>query len=251
MILNMYNIQLRSNQAKNQHTSFHLISCHIPMYPLSGVTKAPLQPPQSRWNLSVLEALTNLQGNLPPHILVCCSTEQRFTAYHIMVLDDQGGWFVSWGMPTKSDFCSLSLSNFIWDKIYMIYLSNTGRDASEPSLPQQDALRLFISAICQSFRSVSFWMVLVKGDALNQSIILGVRCILLHFALVIEDGLFLRNKGINSINMYHSSLEEEYIKGLATTWKDILHMFIEDITLGNNRIHGQFPVVHLKRHSKV
>ena len=94
----------------------------------------------------------------------------------------------------------------------MIYLRQ-GAMLQNPPFPKQDAHRLFKSAICQSFRSVSFWMVLVKGDALNQSIILGVRCILLHFALVIEDGLFLRNKGINSINMYHSSQWRGIYKG--------------------------------------
>ncbi len=115
------------------------------------------------------------------------------------------------------------------------YLSSTGMLQNPPFLSKQDALKLFKSAICQSFRSVSFWMVLVKGNALNQSIILGVRCILLHFALVIEDGLFLRNKGINSIDMYHSSIKEQQ-KGLATTWKELLHMFLEDITLGKSTI---------------
>ena len=90
MILNMYNIQLRSNQATNQHTSFHLISRHIPMYPLPGVAKAPLQPPPT-----VGETFRCLKRSRISKGI--CRRTSWFAAPRssvlqlIMVLDDQGG----------------------------------------------------------------------------------------------------------------------------------------------------------------
>lgn len=97
---------------KSGYKSTHFISPHFPSYP--HVSSLWCYPPQSRWNLSVLEALTNLQGNLPPHILVCCSTEQRFTAYH-------GAGWSGWMIHVLRKVCLQiqilavldSLSNFI------------------------------------------------------------------------------------------------------------------------------------------
>jgi len=71
-------------------TSFHLISRHIPMYPLSGVT-----PPKVGETFRCLKRSRISKG--------ICRRTSWFAAPRssvlqlIMVLDDQGGWFMSWG----------------------------------------------------------------------------------------------------------------------------------------------------------
>ena len=98
-----YTIQIRSHKyyayINTQYTSFHLISRHIPIVsdiPSTGEPyRHPPNPQSPNWcfHLSVLETLTNLQGNLPPHILLCCSSKEQGAAYH-------GCMIMSWGKYT-------------------------------------------------------------------------------------------------------------------------------------------------------